>query len=192
MSELPEILIKVKSKGHRIFTRGSYNLNIIGVRTASRQTNTFDDKLHLVYKDEFDNWVDHQFQITTDPGAYWLDNPMKVTGTAILVAGQYRSSHKIGLHRGKYTALVQRGSVKVYRDDNKDAILDHDITSVTEGYYGINIHRANSSRESTVVHKWSAGCQVFSDPREYDIFIAVCQRSALLYGDTFTYTLIEE
>ena len=174
MSELPEILIKVKSKGHRIFTRGSYNLNIIGVRTASRQTNTFDDKLHLVYKDEFDNWVDHQFQITTDPGAYWLDN------------------HKIGLHRGKYTALVQRGSVKVYRDDNKDAILDHDITSVTEGYYGINIHRANSSRESTVVHKWSAGCQVFSDPREYDIFIAVCQRSALLYGDTFTYTLIEE
>ena len=192
MSELPQILQRVQREGYKVFTRGSYNLNIIGVRTASRDAGVFDDKLHCVFKDEFGNWIDFQFQITTDAGLYYLHNPMRVTGTAILVAGQYRSAYKLGLHRGKYDALVQRGKVKIYRDRNKDDVLDHDPESVDEGYYGINIHRASSTRESTNVGKWSAGCQVFSDPKEYAIFIAIIKRAVDKWGDTFTYTLLED
>jgi len=192
MSE-PAILARAEREGHVVFRRGSYNLNIIGVRTTGREANKFDDWLHVVFKDDAGCWIDHCFRITTDAGNYWLHNPMKVSGTAILVAGQYRGAYKLGKHRGKYTALVQRGAaVKIYRDNNRDSILDHDPDSIREGWFGINIHRANPSRESTRVEKYSAGCQVFADPEEFDIFIALCEKSATIYGDTFTYTLLED
>ena len=95
----PSILAKVEAKGYKVFRRGAYNLNIIGVRTPSREANKFDDILHCVFKDEFGCWIDLCFQITTDAGTYWLENPMKVTGTAILCEGQYRGVYKLDLHR---------------------------------------------------------------------------------------------
>jgi len=92
---IPPILQRVKDKGYMTFENGHYNLNIIGVRTSSRIANKFDDWLHVVFKDENDNWVNMTFQITTDAGLYHLKNPSRIEGTAILMAGQYRSSHKI-------------------------------------------------------------------------------------------------
>ena len=59
------------------------------------------------------------------------------------------------------------------------------------GRYGINIHNAGTGTK-TAVSKWSAGCTVLSNLREWDIFMAVVNRSAEIYGDTFTYTLIED
>ncbi len=192
-TEEPAILERAEAAGHTVFRRGAYNVNIIGVRTASRVANKFDDFLHLVYKDDGGHWIDHQFSITTDAGTYYLENPMNVTGTAILVADQYRGAYKLGLHRGKYTALCQRGgAVKVYRDNDRDDILDHDPETVTEGYFGINIHRASANRESVNVEKWSAGCQVFADPKEYSIFISVCEKARTIWGDFFSYTLLED
>jgi len=189
---IPAILKRVQDNGYVIFTSGQYNLNIIGVRTSSRESNTFNDWLHVVYKDEADQWVDIQYQITTDPGLYWLENPSRVAGTAILVAGQYRGSHKIGLHKGQYEALVQVRKVKVYRDNNRNDILDMNPDTIQEGYFGINIHRASATRESTYVNKWSAGCQVFANPNEYEMFISLCKRASEKWGDTFTYTLLED
>ena len=189
---IPAILQKVQALGHTTFITGQYNLNIIGVRTADMTPNTFNDWLYVVYKDETNNWVELRFQITTDPGLYYLNNPMSVRGTAILKAGQYRGSHKLGQHRGQYDALVQRRKVTVYRDTNKDDEYDMDPESEISGYFGINIHRANSRRESTQVDRWSAGCQVFSDPNEFGMFIDLCKRAAQVWGPSFTYTLIEE
>ena len=190
---IPDILQKVKDAGHSIFEKGEWNLNIIGVRSNDTSSNTYNDKLYVVCKDEFGNWVNICFQITTDPGAYWLKNPSRVDGTAILVPGQYRSVWKIDKHQGRYDALCQRnGKVKVYRDSNADTILDMDSSSISEGWFGINIHRSNSRTESTLVEKWSAGCQVFSNPKEFDIFMSFCRISSTLYGNKFSYTLIEE
>ena len=45
---------------------------------------------------------------------------MNRSGVAILKPGQYRSSHKLRLHAGKYLALGQQKPVKVYRDSNRD------------------------------------------------------------------------
>ena len=188
----PTILKRVEDLGYAVFRAGIYNLNIIGVRSPSRESGKFDDSLHCVYKDEYGNWIDLQFQITTDAGLAYMHDPMKITGTAILKAGQYRSAYKLGKHRGQYDALVQIGKVTICRDANKDDILDHDPATLTEGYFGINIHRASSSVESINVGKWSAGCQVFSDPNEFAMFIALCKKSASIWGETFTYTLIED
>ena len=190
----PSILDRVADQGFVVFENGQCNLNIIGVRSSGRVANTFDDKMHVVFKNSNDEWVELIFTITTDPGNYWLENPSRVAGTAILCRGQYRGVYQIGKHRNKYEALVQRRKVRVYRDSNKNEVLDINPASSSseEGFFGINIHRANASRESTSVEKWSAGCQVFANPYEYGIFMALCHYSARLYGNSFTYTLLED
>lgn len=182
-------LQRVKDEGHAVFTHGQYNLNIVGVRSSPGEVNTFDDSLHLIYKGSNDEWVDISVPCTTDPGLYWLQNLMNVGGTAILKAGQYRGAYLIGKHRGLYPALVQRRPVKCYRDRNRDAVLDFDVP-VTEGLYGINIHHAGY--DSKRVEKWSAGCTVVGSLLDWNIIWSIIERSAAIYGDRFTYTLIED
>ena len=130
---------------------------------------------------------------TTDPGKKYLRRPINVDGAAILVPGQYRGVYHIGMHRGKYEALCQRGAtVKVYRDDNRDDILDHEASEIDEGWYGINIHRAHPIREMERVNGYSAGCQVFASPTDFNEFMQTIRRSQKEFGDSFTYTLIDE
>ncbi len=187
---IPPILKKVRDAGHVIFERGQYNLNIVAVRSMPGEVNRFDDELRVVFRDHRDRWVDLSFECTTDPGLYWLKNPGRRAGTAILKPGQYRGSHRIGQHRGRYTALVQARPVTVYRDRNRDD--EHDFTPGTEqnGIFGINIHHAG--HDSHRVDRWSAGCTVLSNLAEWEIFMSIVRRSAELYGETFSFTLIEE
>ena len=169
------------------------NINIIGVRRDNRGSNTFDDFILVMYRED-EMMISHRWLATTDPGKYWLMNPSNPKGTAVLVPGQYRGTWQLGKHQGRYKALVQRKPVKVYRDDNKDEIIDFNniITLVDEGYFGINIHRSNPYKESYVVNKWSAGCQVFKKVEDYNKFIQLCSDSAKIYGNSFSYTLIDE
>ena len=169
------------------------NLNIIGVRRDNQGTNTFDDFLLVIYREE-ELMISHRWQATTDPGKYWLLNPMNPKGTAVLVPGQYRGTWQLGKHQGKYEALVQRKPVKVYRDNSKDEVIDYNniVTLVDEGYFGINIHRSNPYDQSYEINKWSAGCQVFKKVDDFNAFMDLCRDSAKVYGPKFTYTLIDE
>ena len=108
---------------------------------------------------------------------------------AILVPNQYRSSHTIRLHQGKYEALGQHRPVKVYRDNNRDMIYDE--KNIDEGLFGINIHRSNPLTESTVVDGWSAGCTVFKRVKDFNQFMSICRKARDIHGNSFTYTLIE-
>ena len=190
---IPDILQRAENLGYTIFKSGAYNLNLIGVRSSETTANAFDDTMYCVYRDSSGQWIELAFPITTDPGKYWLENPGRIEGTAILVSGQYRGTWKLGKHRGKYDALVQTGGkVKVYRDSDKDDILEHDPENIAQGYFGINIHRASSVRTSSDVDRWSAGCQVFADPNDYKLFIELCKISADIYGNSFSYTLLED
>jgi len=173
-----------------VFESGNYNLNIIGIRSKDTDPNQFDDRICAVYKDEDGTWTTKTWKITTDPGLFWLGHPMKVSGTAILVAGQYRGSHKIAKHQGKYEALCQRKPVKVYRDRNMDEVLDMSPETIEEGLFGINIHKAGVA--STQVNKWSAGCQVFAHSSDFDDLIRLCKKASAIWGDSFTYTLIDD
>lgn len=181
-----------QNKGYRIYNNESgFDLNIGGVRTDNRDPNKFDDFVFQFYR-MYNQWIFNLFVATTDPGLYWLENPMNTKGTAILVPGQYKSAFRIGKHRNKYIALVQNVSLPVYRDNNKDRILDYDRMPIDVGWHGINIHRAGATRKSIQVDKWSAGCQVLADPLQYDFFISVCKKGAEVFGNSFTYTLLEE
>ena len=191
-TDIEQVMIR---KGYRFF-KGVYNLNIIGVRSKEsvKQSNRFDDILIVAFglaTSGYNSSTKFIFQITTDPGIKSLKVPMNAKGTAILVPGQYRGSHKIGLHQGKYEALVQCAPVKVYRDANRDDILDVDKRTIDTGMFGINIHKAGLA--SVIVDGWSAGCQVLAKTDEYEIFMDLCRKQKLAgYGDKFTYTLLEE
>ena len=145
------------------------------------------DNLHTSKEEKF-----HCFKATTDPGSHWEKNLLNKDGVAILVPGQYRGSHKIRKHQGKYEALCQKKEVKVYRDNNKDGVYDMLEENIHEGIYGINIHKAGSRvNGSTQIDKWSAGCQVFSKESDFNQLMELAYKAKDLYGNSFTYTLIE-
>ena len=189
-----QIETAVKAKGYKWFKNGDYNLNIVGVRnseTLEEVTNKFDDYITLSYK-AGGEWKFHCFDCTTDPGKHWVENIMRKEGVAILKENQYRGSHKIGLHQGKYEALRQQKPVQVYRDNNLDECYDMDEDSIQEGIFGINIHRATKweGKKSTQIDKWSAGCQVIAANDDFRLFMEICNKAKDTWGNSFTYTLI--
>jgi hypothetical protein len=180
----------VKSKGY-VWFEGlkDFDVNIVGVRNSStgdKVTNVFDDFLTVSYK-EGGEWKFHIWPATTDPGKKGVMEYHNAAGVARLVPGQYRGSHTIGLHQGKYEALKQQKPVKVYRDKDKDMQYDENI--IQEGVFGINIHKAGA--DSTYVENWSEGCQVFKKSVDFDSFMKIMNKAATIHGKSFTYTLIE-
>jgi hypothetical protein len=186
------------SKGYKYFTddnNKSYDVNIIGIRndeTKGRVTNAFDDTMTISYKNEDGEWQYHEFNCTTDPGTHWVENILNDRGVAILKPGQYRGSHKLRLHQGKYLALGQKKHMKIYRDANLDGQYDLIEESVKDELIGINIHRATSraGNKSSRVDKWSAGCQVIADNDDWHQFLDICQTAREIHGNSFSYTLL--
>jgi hypothetical protein len=168
---------------------GNYALNLIGIRSASDEPNVFNDYLLVAFKLM---GFEHVFcwPITTDPGLYYRHNPANVLGAAFVKRGQYIDLWKLGLHQGKYPALVQAKPITVWRDNDKDHEMDE--TNTQTGIFGINLHRASETLISSIVDKWSAGCQVMPCPLEYKLFIQLCYKAAEIHGNAFTYTLLDE
>lgn len=188
----PPVLAHLESLGHKILWEGDFHLNLFGIRNPNAQSNSFDDIFGCAYT-ENGLWKVHYWPSTTDPGTYWLENPMRSDGTAILCPGQY-VSWKIGPHgKTKYEALVQRaGPVKVWRDSNKDEILDHEGEQI-EGWYGINLHRSSLRGESAEINKWSAGCQVHARLDGFHEMMALAHKQRDTLGiEEFGYTLMDQ
>lgn len=189
--QLSNIQATLAEKGYTEFSR-PFELNIVGIRADSTVPNRFDDWINVYYKTQEGNWQWHSWPATTDPGTYWLENPLNPQGTAILKAGQYLGSHAIGMHRGKYLALVQVQPVTVLRDYERKAVLDFMNGKEDTGLFGINIHHALAEGTTRYVDKFSAGCQVFANVEDFNLFMWLCQRHKKLYGNEFTYTLIDQ
>lgn len=164
-------------------------LVIVNIRANNKTANLFDDTTMLVFNDSVLAIVES----TCDAGTPNLKNPVNKDGAAIVMNGFYPKLWKIGSHRGKYEALVQNAPVIVFRDNNKDNVLDYpdrmitdvfldvmatepnivfregDVNhSVQRGMFGINLHRASSWRELEEVGLYSAGCCVIRKPTDFD------------------------
>lgn len=184
----------VEAKGYKWFNDNSnkgFDVNIIPIRnstTGDKVTNVFDDYITISYKEK-GVWKTHTWEATTDPGKRSTLEFSNKLGVARLVPGQYRGSHMIRKHGGKYTALGQKFDVpvKVYRDNNKDSKFDEDV--IDEGIFGINVHKAG--RESTWVENWSAGCMVFKRTKDFDEFMKIIQEARRIHGNSFSLTLLE-
>jgi hypothetical protein len=190
-----------EKKNYKFFSLDKiYNLNIIGIRNSNNVPNSFNDQIVVIYKDSNKQERILSFQATTDPGLYWLENPQNIDGTLILVPGQYESCYQIGIHgrtsSNPYKALEQVGNMIYVRDGDRDKVLDfqliNDPKKIITGIFKTNLHRANENHESIQVDKWSAGCQVIADPVDFATLLNLCDKSAELYGNKFTYTLLED
>jgi hypothetical protein len=99
------------------------------------------------------------WQATTEPGRYYVVNPINSNGAARIAFGQYRAWQR-GTHGNAdpHEALIQTGGpVTVHRDQNRDGSRAGDM--VESGFFGINQHWGGDSPESDI-GRWSAGCQV--------------------------------
>jgi hypothetical protein len=184
-----------------------YNCFVFGVRSVNREhsADAFDDIIGVIYPLSGVLRME-LFAATTDPSARELIKPSfpeaQRGGTAILVEGQYRGAYQLGTHGAgtwRHQALVQVRPLKIYRDANRDEILNLNPAQITEGNYGINIHMAHPTVPLKRISGYSAGCQVVQDPPEYQRFMFLCgkQREEInklqrLGGDRFSYTLILE
>lgn len=186
-----QIEVAVKQKGYVWFDGPKdYDVNIVSIRNlqpSKHVTNIFDDWLTISYLKN-GQWQFHEWAVTTDPGKKAMLEYHNPKGVAILVPGQYRGSHMIGLHQGKYEALKQQRPVKVWRDKNKDMVYDY--VDQDEGIFGINIHRSNPKTESTYVENWSEGCTVFKKVNQFNTFMDICRLARNIHGNSFTYTLL--
>jgi len=182
---LPYELQKLKQLGYRVFEGQPYDLNMIGIRSPNRdqRANPFDDVIMIWYKDPLGTWICESWAATTDPMSHYLTSPMNPDGTAIMCEGQHRGLWKLGLHRGK-PALVQAAPVKVYRDKDKDTIVEMDPASSQIGMFAINFHGGTGPYAS-------AGCQVVPDWKYVDRVRELLElQNRHGYGESVTYTLV--
>lgn len=178
--------------GFAFFTKGDFNPNYIGVRSARSRAGHFDDAFFCIYKvNGF--WRVHMWPITTDPGDVLLkasasSNPL---GVAILASPQQcRGAYKLGTHKGR-RALVQCRPVKVWRDGNKDDILDWGADDGIPGEYGINIHNVAGTKLAMRNDRKSLGCQVFPSDDDHKSLLTVQDHAAARFGARCSYTIID-
>lgn len=169
-----------------VFDERKNAINLIGIRSSLNATNLWDDTLIVCYTDDTNRpCLKHYRNFTTDPGYYFLKtNILNPKGCAILVEGQYRNMWTIGLHKG-YKAFVQYGQTAVYRDNNKDNILDENV--IDRGYFGIDLHHGFNSY---VIFNNSAGCQVLKDPKDLTDLLVLGEAHERAYGKGINYTLL--
>lgn len=182
-----------EAKGYSFFNTDSYNVNVFGIRANAQLADEFNDRIGIAFKDDFGTKHLVSYKATTDPGYFWLKNQLgNINGTAILRPGQYRKSWQLGTHRG-YEALQQSSyaKFKVWRDNNANGILD-ESGRVYEDVKGLNCHTTSFIRDIDRVGKYSAGCQVIQDDLDFMIFLSIIKKSANIYGNYFTYTLLRE
>lgn len=180
----------MRKKGYMVFNGYQpYDLNIVGIRNSTNVPNSFDDTIAVFYEDEYGYDQIEYFPATTDPGLYWLLNPMRTDGTAIMCEGQYRGAYAIGKHK-TYRALEQVEPIEFVRDYNRDSTLDFNSSRKEKTIIGANIHRANKHDTSTKVDMWSAGCQVIA--RNFSRFMELCDLGRIYWGNRFTYTLLNQ
>lgn len=186
-----QIIGVMKKKKYNVFKNPKgHDINIVGIRTADTRASRFNDWLTVFYLFER-VWNYFAFPATTDPGLFYRRSPLNVKGTAVMKPGQYRGVYMVGKHKG-YKALQQKGKITVYRDNNKNDIIDTVGMIEETGFYGVNIHHASAYRPSVEVGRWSAGCQVLQDPDHFAFLMRLCDRAVGKFANSFTYTLLEE
>jgi len=188
-----EIRALYQQHGYR-FYEGPYNVNNYARRNKDLTTvDKFNDIRGIAYQDAFGNQINLEWEATTKPGLKPLSGgAMNPNGVAILMPGFYEKCWVIGKHKGQYDALVQNGSgvFKVWRDNDKDGNFDFSGKIYTD-VAGLNDHTTRDHQINNV-GGFSEGCMVTQDDKEHQIKMAICQRAAELYSNSFSFALFQD
>lgn len=147
---LPEPIRLATLAGLPVFAT-AYDANLVVIRDPSAPLDTFDGLVTLSWTEPGGAWRTVTARAATRPGTHYLREPMNSNGTACLVPGRNPSSHELGLHKGT-PALVQTRPVKVWRDGDRDAVLEVGPGDVVhDDATGVNVHECGNPA-------WLAGC----------------------------------
>ena len=108
----------------------------------------YDDAIIRRIGDDLTVW-----RASTDPGAYYIQNPTNPSGCASLRPGLWW--YALGEHKN-HPALVQEEAVEVDRLNRSGRAQGRE-----KGFFGLNIHSGGSQY---TVGSFSAGCQVIQCP----------------------------
>ncbi len=201
--EVEQLLSVYEDKGYQINEK-PYQINMLGIRRDDIFDNMFSDRFVIFWKNGEMAWEKKEFEWTTLPGTKGqggVFNPLTVagmTGVAVLKEGQYLDTWRFyDTYTGwlRYPYFQQEKKVKIYRDSNRDTIVDYEMPE-QEGWYGINIHRMSGNGQnqryvnSTYV-TWSLGCQGAPEPIFMEV-VELARACAKTHGNLFTYTLIHK
>ncbi|MFB2837047.1 hypothetical protein [Floridanema evergladense] len=133
------------------------------------------------------------WEATTNPGKYYVKNPMNPKGAAIIAFGQY-TSWRVGMHghASPHEALVQCNPVTVHRDSNRSGTRDAG-EPIDSGLFGINQHWGGDNPKSDI-GKWSAGCQVGRTKQGHREFMSIMKSDPRYQANrnfVFTATIID-
>lgn len=110
-----------------IDVKSNININIWVIRSNERRAGKFDDFEVIFWKDVLSGeWIYDVFNVTCDPSDVSLKAMKNPVGTAIIAYGFHKSKWQLGFHKQRpdHPALVQVKPILVYRDANKDGIID--------------------------------------------------------------------
>ncbi len=199
---IKNLLAVMKKKGYKVHD-AQYKLNMVAIRMDDVFDNRFSDKLIVFWKNEKKEWEKREFKWTTMPGTFGQGvlNPvtvMGITGTAVLKEGQYLNTWTlIDSYAGwlLYPYFYQSQKVTVYRDGDRDLVLDYEMPQQTD-LFGINIHRmSNNGIDSDTVNatwvSWSIGCQGAPEPIFAEL-VTLARACAQFHGNLFDYTLLHK
>ena len=191
MIDAKSVIKAINRKGYILFERTDkpFNLNFFAIRDMGGQWN---DQFGLMWKYK-SGWAFVPWTGTTDPGAFYLKDPLNVKGTAILPEGQHRGLYGQGKHRGRYKCLKPVREVGVYRIPKGFTYADIDKLSdltLDVGWHGTNHHRAHDKVEVQKIGKYSAGCQVTLNIDEYGEMLHITDQGFKHWGKTLTYTIL--
>jgi hypothetical protein len=137
-----------------------------------RTDQTFDNKFADIVVRFNQGKADMVLPCSTTAGDFYVFNPLSVggiTGVAVAAEQQVIDSHQFVTSKTWKSLWLgapyfqQVRSITIYRDGNKDRIIDKKINQL--GLYGINFHRAGLG---SFIDRWSAGCQVVPDKHWFE------------------------
>jgi hypothetical protein len=187
-SELREDLISkdiYKPEENYQILDGEFEVNIVGIRSFSQQPNSFDDFLCVFYVDpngtetiDGKKWTYRAWVVTTEPGSTALGSNTNL-GSAIVAEGQYIQGWANGRHRAteplnNYSVIRNDYNILIYRDSNNDKWAQKDTKFLYVDTPGTNIHSSGpNDKNGKEVNGWSAGCQVFKNPKDFVEFVYI-------------------
>lgn len=179
------------ARGFAFWGTRPWDIFLFGIRSTVATADAFDDAIGCRYLDDAGAVHVDVWRATTDPGKPHLEQPMRPQGCAILPDGQYRRLWTLGKHKGQYPALVQKTPVAVWRDNDRDAVLDFDTSILAPpALIGLNCHKAGTNSER--VGAWSAACQVHKAEATFrEMMALVGKQSAAGLGVDTSYTLFD-
>lgn len=182
--------------------KGKGEVNIVGIEGINQdgtfnndQPDRWNDLIGLLsFENGYPIWL-CLFVGTTEPGSYYVKNPLNIGGAARLDTGYHEALWQIGLHRG-YTALTQTGTARLVRDGNRNHRRDDKKT--LEKWRGVNLHTTKTTGwrgmfNNSSIGRWSAGCTVIKKPEEFQKFMGYVMGSSQYKADKahkFDYRLI--